>query len=661
MLFGDFIFFSQSLTFLYLVKMLNIRSLLLDNFRIFSDVSTIKLAPVTILTGPNGCGKSSVAGSLSLMKSLDTRNLPFRIRLDSAQNPYGSFEMMTNSKSVSSRISIGYDIYNIILGEDVRILFSLKKEGDFDAVIKKISIKSSSGILFDFKINENTLNTKIGVRHFFRKLNDIKRSRAKYAELERKFKEIRSASGSFKDNPAEKNIQDESRIRIFHIDNDLKRKKITDYLKEHEVPVSEYERLFYLFGIQAGLPGDADSGNEKVREIKRILSDYEENDVLFNNKLLKRIVEIPAGELNASAVENVIRNEFPDLYDCLVLLKNPEVIGYLVSLIKTKDYREWEKEFLEDTATSSRQFNGNDAITELSAAIENHFQYIFRRSAFLEAVTELSTTREGFLQVYNKNQNLRTLSSFIRFVLETVFSNLEEDLEKTLTLLPNRTVGLSIDLSNPLHGMIKTYMRNSDNNAVLKEWFAKFGLCDDVIMEKPSKGMSYFPGIMKNEETMPLSGESRGTGNLLTMLLGIACARENDGLHGYNNDIRRYPRTIIVEEPETGLHPAWQSKLANVFADAKKEFGLHFLIETHSDYLIKKLQYLVAIGELDKEDVIIYYFDNAGQECNGSEDSLKEISINEDGSLSREFGSGFFDDEDALKIHMLNLKRTGRN
>lgn len=661
MLFGDFIFFSQSLTFLYLVKMLNIRSLLLDNFRIFSDVSTIKLAPVTILTGPNGCGKSSVAGSLSLMKSLDTRNLPFRIRLDSAQNPYGSFEMMTNSKSVSSRISIGYDIYNIILGEDVRILFSLKKEGDFDAVIKKISIKSSSGILFDFKINENTLNTKIGVRHFFRKLNDIKRSRAKYAELERKFKEIRSASGSFKDNPAEKNIQDESRIRIFHIDNDLKRKKITDYLKEHEVPVSEYERLFYLFGIQAGLPGDADSGNEKVREIKRILSDYEENDVLFNNKLLKRIVEIPAGELNASAVENVIKNEFPDLYDCLVLLKNPEVIGYLVSLIKTKDYREWEKEFLEDTATSSRQFNGNDAITELSAAIENHFQYIFRRSAFLEAVTELSTTREGFLQVYNKNQNLRTLSSFIRFVLETVFSNLEEDLEKTLTLLPNRTVGLSIDLSNPLHGMIKTYMRNSDNNAVLKEWFAKFGLCDDVIMEKPSKGMSYFPGIMKNEETMPLSGESRGTGNLLTMLLGIACARENDGLHGYNNDIRRYPRTIIVEEPETGLHPAWQSKLANVFADAKKEFGLHFLIETHSDYLIKKLQYLVAIGELDKEDVIIYYFDNAGQECNGSEDSLKEISINEDGSLSREFGSGFFDDEDALKIHMLNLKRTGRN
>jgi hypothetical protein len=209
--------------------------------------------------------------------------------------------------------------------------------------------------------------------------------------------------------------------------------------------------------------------------------------------------------------------------------------------------------------------------------------------------------------------------------------------------------------------MIKTYVRSRDNNAVLKEWFAKFGLCDDIIMEKPSRGMSYFPEIMKNDESFPLSGEGKGTGSLLMLLLGIACARENDGLCDYNNDIRKYPRTIIVEEPETGLHPAWQSKLANVFADAKKEFGLHFLIETHSDYLIKKLQYLVATGKLDKDDVIIYYFDNAGRDCNGSEDSLKEISINEDGSLSREFGSGFFDDEDALKIHMLNLKRTGRN
>ena len=41
-----------------------------------------------------------------------------------------------------------------------------------------------------------------------------------------------------------------------------------------------------------------------------------------------------------------------------------------------------------------------------------------------------------------------------------------------------------------------------------------------------------------------------------------------------------YPRVIAIEEPENHLHPAFQSKLADMFYEAHKEFNLSFIIET---------------------------------------------------------------------------------
>ena len=56
---------------------------------------------------------------------------------------------------------------------------------------------------------------------------------------------------------------------------------------------------------------------------------------------------------------------------------------------------------------------------------------------------------------------------------------------------------------------------------------------------------------------------------------------------------------LIIEEPEANLHPDLQSKLADILHLAVKEFPKKtFIIETHSEYLIRKLQYLTAKKEL---------------------------------------------------------------
>ena len=118
--------------------------------------------------------------------------------------------------------------------------------------------------------------------------------------------------------------------------------------------------------------------------------------------------------------------------------------------------------------------------------------------------------------------------------------------------------------------------------------------------------------------------------------------------------------SLLIEEPEANLHPKLQSLLADMFSEVYKKFEIHFLIETHSEYMIRKFQYLVAKGELQEKDVVIYYF-NDPNNVPADEKQVKKITILEDGSLSDDFGPGFYDEAANWKFELLRLKNNRKN
>jgi predicted ATPase len=118
--------------------------------------------------------------------------------------------------------------------------------------------------------------------------------------------------------------------------------------------------------------------------------------------------------------------------------------------------------------------------------------------------------------------------------------------------------------------------------------------------------------------------------------------------------------TLIIEEPESNLHPNLQSKLADILVLANKTFGIRFIIETHSEYLIRKLQYLTAKKEINLNNAVVYYF-NTDEFVNNNEPKVKEIFINEFGGLSDTFGPGFFDEATDLKFQLMKLNQSQRN
>jgi predicted ATPase len=76
--------------------------------------------------------------------------------------------------------------------------------------------------------------------------------------------------------------------------------------------------------------------------------------------------------------------------------------------------------------------------------------------------------------------------------------------------------------------------------------------------------------------------------------------------------------TVIIEQPELHLHPAVQQNLADLFIGAVqsrengKGRGAQFLIESHSEHFLRRLQRRIAEEQISHEDVAVYFCEGTG-------------------------------------------------
>ncbi len=153
----------------------------------------------------------------------------------------------------------------------------------------------------------------------------------------------------------------------------------------------------------------------------------------------------------------------------------------------------------------------------------------------------------------------------------------------------------------------------------------------------------------------PIQDFGTGIAQLVHLFVMAAAIHPNwweNEMSLFPDDKKSYPHWLLVEEPEANLHPNLQSKLAEIFAEIV-DYGINLIVETHSEYLIRKLQLLVAKKELDKENVCIYYFKDRTTIKNESESLVKRIEINERGSLSDNFGTGFIDEANNIMLDLM--------
>ena len=196
--------------------------------------------------------------------------------------------------------------------------------------------------------------------------------------------------------------------------------------------------------------------------------------------------------------------------------------------------------------------------------------------------------------------------------------------------------------------------KGDDEFSLIEEWLKEFKIGNSLKVLS-NKGDNYSIAIFddKNPEItnergkdypggIDLADKGMGAIQMVILLLRLATL------------IRKYKGqqlTILLEEPEQNLHPALQSKLAELVYCVSKDFRVRFIIETHSEYLIRKSQVIVAETYKSKNNYIdnpfkVYYLPSDGS-------VPYEMVYRTDGKFSNEFGTGFFDEANNLLFDIL--------
>lgn len=195
---------------------------------------------------------------------------------------------------------------------------------------------------------------------------------------------------------------------------------------------------------------------------------------------------------------------------------------------------------------------------------------------------------------------------------------------------------------------------------------------DDVKFESDPESVGIYIKVLKtvNGKQREILLADMGYGNtpLLSMLLQIEIAIKTslnrnkeikhtsafkDMLEDCNDDYLTRT-TICIEEPETNLHPAVQSRLADVFKMATEEYPVNFILETHSEYLIRRSQVLVAEAKYNDEQELankcpfkVYYLPEAGT------GKPYDMEYQTNGKFAKRFGKGFCDVAGNLMLDLL--------
>jgi len=102
---------------------------------------------------------------------------------------------------------------------------------------------------------------------------------------------------------------------------------------------------------------------------------------------------------------------------------------------------------------------------------------------------------------------------------------------------------------------------------------------------------------------------------------------------------------VIFEQPEIHLHPRVQSELADLFVDAihaREDSGARacqFIVESHSEHFLRRLQRRIADEQLSKDDAALYFV-----HTEGSSAQIEELDVDDYGNI-KNWPADFFGDE----------------
>ncbi len=156
-------------------------------------------------------------------------------------------------------------------------------------------------------------------------------------------------------------------------------------------------------------------------------------------------------------------------------------------------------------------------------------------------------------------------------------------------------------------------------------WLNTMNLADDLTVKQLGRSARYELHIINQGEASNIKDVGVGVSQVLPVIVAALFAQPG--------------HIVIVEEPESHLHPLAQSQLAELFSQVSQQRGVQFVIETHSEHLLTRLQRRVAEEQIAPERLAMYFV-----ERDGTRARINALELDEYGEISN-WPDYFFGDE----------------
>lgn len=539
----------------------------LKNFRSFGEEGAdFELAPITVLTGCNSAGKSSLVKALMLLdeKTATYGKINVELKVSSKKYGLGGFTSVAHN---NGKITISYRMFSVFLLEEV--------------VVRRTYVHRHGDLMNDGRLSTLTIEKTDGTL-------------------------------------------------IYQIGPEWNEGGFPDESKENNSIVDNYKKFYVICRYY-----EARQAHVRALRIKRLREEKgqleKELDFAYSKK------EIAFQKLKGQIESFGLTDE-----DCDGLWKEYEKVwqatrtaertyrSLKVKEIKYREDAESRKRLKSDGVSKSKDKNDTVMVPFFDALVESVVQPYFTKDLLYVDSASAIVAR-----LYSSEDDNKICNALRRF--------------------NDNSIGYQ-DMS-PLFG---SHCSVHKPGAFVNKWIKKFNLGDSIQVKGTNEGLGLMLYLINGDKKRLLSDEGYGVTQLVSLLLQIdnkiPVFLEADLNQFVENDIDvfQYPiQTICVEEPEVHLHPKYQSMLAEMFVEAYQKYNIHFIIETHSEYLIRKLQVLVASKEnaLTANDVSLNYVEKGESGVSTN----RKIGITEDGRLMDSFGEGFFDEAGGLSRQLLKL------
>jgi predicted ATPase len=618
-----------------------ISSWTLEYFKSVFEKTKLEFAPLTIFSGANSSGKTTIIQSLLLTTQTLQNSVNSRpIILNGHIIKMGSFDDIVSNGHKNKSILIDFNL-------------------------KPIEFKKETAIRFLRTYPFRTVQTLKSVNCSFKFSSITSENDQEITQLQPRLEECRiSFESNIDDKDSEEkeihiirtNLQLEERLNKYNLsdddDNNAQQLDISSLMYEVKKPFTlKRNRRYYRTPPQTGKPIGVSlshflpdqfaivfnaieeqenqlldllsSGNIDEYSLYRLTREFSSNEIKIGKELQNKIISIireAQDEMNFNAKSRP-KQKFITKLDALDEDFSLENLVEVYNSLSNKDKQIITQKFYEKLNDIKKLMKSNQNIENklayfpLSEMSNIAVDYI--RQFFSHFVKYLGPLRDEPKAIYSLAGT--TDSKDIGYRGEHTAAVLEVHSKTKIKYIPSEEFET---------GNFSPKVIDATLSIAVLNWLKYMGIASDFqTSDKGVLGYELKVAISGTQSLHDLTHVGVGVSQVLPILVQSLLAESGS--------------TLIFEQPELHLHPKVQTRLADFFISMTM-LNKQCIVESHSEYLINRLRYLSANSEGDQipKNVIIYFVEKQGEKS-----TYRPVRINDFGVIE-DWPKGFFDESE---------------